>query len=218
MLRNISLMMEMTSAIVQATTLPVTVKTRLGWDEESKNILDIALQLEDTGISALTIHGRTRNQLYKGTADWTLIGEVKNHPGIHMPVIGNGDIDGPEKAGQMFRDYNVDAIMVGRAAVGKPWIFRDIKHYLQTGEILPDPVLEEKVDIAKEHFNKSILWKKEPVGIFEMRRHFSNYFKGLPHFKDTRLRLLTSMDCNEILDLLDTIKERYRGFRLGEFA
>ncbi len=218
MLRNIPLMMEMTSAIAQATRLPVTVKTRLGWDEESKNILDIALQLEDTGISALTIHGRTRNQLYKGTADWTLIGEVKNHPGIHMPVIGNGDIDGPEKAGQMFRDYNVDAIMVGRAAVGKPWIFRDIKHYLQTGEILPDPVLEEKVDIAKEHFNKSILWKKEPVGIFEMRRHFSNYFKGLPHFKDTRLKLLTSIDCNEILDLLDTIKERYRGFRFGEFA
>lgn len=216
MLRNIPLMMEMTKAIVEATILPVTVKTRLGWDEENKNILDIALQLQDTGIKALTIHGRTRNQLYKGKADWTLIGEVKNHPDIHIPVIGNGDVTDPVIALEMFDKYHVDGIMIGRAAVGKPWIFRDIKHYLETGEILPEPLLEEKVDIAKEHFEKSLEWKKEPVGIYEMRRHFSNYFKGLPHFRETRLKLLTSMDPSEIISILEQIQEKYKGFRYQE--
>lgn len=213
MLRNIPLMLEMTKAIVESTPLPVTVKTRLGWDEDSKNIVDIALKLQDTGIKAITIHGRTRNQLYKGKADWTLIGEVKNHPDIHIPVIGNGDVTGPEVASEMFEKYNVDGIMIGRAAVGKPWIFRDIKHYLKTGEILQEPLLEEKVDIAKEHFKKSLEWKKEPVGIYEMRRHFSNYFKGLPHFKETRLKLLTSMVPSEIFEILEQIRERYKGFR-----
>ncbi|MGC9342024.1 MAG: tRNA dihydrouridine synthase DusB [Bacteroidales bacterium] len=216
MLRNIPLMMEMTKAIVEATSLPVTVKTRLGWDEDSKNIVDIALQLQDTGIKAITIHGRTRNQLYKGKADWTLIGELKNHPEIHIPVIGNGDITGPEIASEMFEKHDVDGIMIGRAAVGKPWIFRDIKHYLETGELLPEPLLEEKVDIAMEHFDKSLEWKKEPVGIYEMRRHFSNYFKGLPHFKETRLKLLTSMDPSEIKTILGKIREKYKGFRYQE--
>lgn len=216
MLQNIPLMIEMTRAIVESTSLPVTVKTRLGWDEENKNILDIALKLQETGIKALTIHGRTRNQLYRGNADWTLIGEVKKHPGIHIPIIGNGDVTGPEIAGKMFEKYRVDGIMIGRAAVGKPWLFRDIKHYLKTGEILPDPLLEEKVDIARQHFLKSLEWKKEPVGIYEMRRHFSNYFKGLPHFKETRLKLLTSMDPDEILKLLDQILETYKGFRFIE--
>jgi nifR3 family TIM-barrel protein len=216
MLRNIPLMMEMTKAIVETTALPVTVKTRLGWDEENKNIVDIALQLQDTGIKALTIHGRTRNQLYKGKADWTLIGEVKNHPDIHIPVIGNGDVTDPVIAMEMFDKYNVDGIMIGRAAVGKPWIFRDIKHYMDTGEILPEPQLEEKVDIAKEHFEKSLEWKKEPVGIYEMRRHFSNYFKGLPHFRETRLKLLTSMDPSEIISILEQIREKYKGFRYQE--
>ncbi|MFW5645092.1 MAG: tRNA dihydrouridine synthase DusB, partial [Bacteroidota bacterium] len=202
MLRNIPLMIEMTRAIIEVTGKPVTVKTRLGWDENSKNILEIALRLQDAGIEALTIHGRTRAQLYKGEADWSLIGEVKKHPDIHIPIIGNGDITGPEIAGEMFKNHEVDGIMIGRAAIGKPWIFRDIKHYLQTGEILPEPLLDEKVEIAREHFEKSLEWKREPVGIYEMRRHFSNYFKSLPHFKALRLKLLTSMDTSEIYDLL----------------
>ncbi len=216
MLRNIPLMIEMTRAIIEVTGKPVTVKTRLGWDENSKNILEIALRLQDAGIEALTIHGRTRAQLYKGEADWSLIGEVKKHPDIHIPIIGNGDITGPEIAGEMFKNHEVDGIMIGRAAIGKPWIFRDIKHYLQTGEILPEPLLDEKVEIAREHFEKSLEWKREPVGIYEMRRHFSNYFKGLPHFKETRLKLLTSMDINQIRRILKEIKTKYRGFRLDE--
>ena len=216
MLRNIPLMMEMTKAIIEATTLPVTVKTRLGWDEENKNIREISLRLQDLGIKALTIHGRTRNQLYKGQADWTLIGEVKNDPSIHIPIIGNGDITSPEIAKRMFEEYNVDGIMIGRAAVGKPWLFRDVKHYLNTGELLKEPGIEEKVNLAKEHFLKSLEFKEHPVGIYEMRRHFSNYFKGLPHFKETRLRLLTSMDVDEILDILEEIRIKYRDFILPD--
>ncbi len=216
MLRNLPLMIEMTRAIIDATSKPVTVKTRLGWDEDSKNILEIALHLQDAGIEALTIHGRTRAQLYKGKADWTLIGKVKEHPDIQIPVIGNGDVTGPEIAAEMFEKYKVDGIMIGRAAIGKPWIFRDIKHYLKTGELLPEPVLDEKVEIAREHFIKSLEWKKEPVGIYEMRRHFSNYFKGLPHFKETRLKLLTTMNVGEILEILDQIKNAYSGFRFEE--
>jgi tRNA-dihydrouridine synthase B len=213
MLRNIPLMLEMTRAIVNSTTLPVTVKTRLGWDEDSKIIVDLAEKLQDTGIEAITIHGRTRNQLYKGSADWTLIGEVKNNPRMKIPVIGNGDVTSPQIAKNMFDRYGVDAIMIGRAAVGKPWIFRDIKEYLTNGIIPEEPLLEEKVDIAIRHFKKSLDWKPYPVGILEMRRHFSNYFKGLPHFKETRLKLLTCLDENEIMDMLEGIREKYRGFR-----
>jgi tRNA-dihydrouridine synthase B len=212
MLKNIPLMMEMTSAIVKSTSLPVTVKTRLGWDEDSKNIVEVAEMLQDTGIAALTIHGRTRNQLYKGIADWTLIGEVKNNPRMNIPIIGNGDVTSPQKAKEMFDTYGVDAIMIGRAAVGRPWIFRDVKEFLATGKILSEPLLEEKVDIASRHFRKSLEYKNFPVGILEMRRHFSNYFKGLPHFKETRLRLLTSLDENEIFDILESIREKYKGF------
>ena len=220
MLRNIPLMTEITEAIVKATTLPVTAKTRLGWDEDSKNIVEVAEILQDKGIQAITIHGRTRNQLYKGKSDWTLIGEVKNNPRMKIPVIGNGDITGPLIAKEMFERYNVDAIMVGRASVGKPWIFKNIKTYLQYGIIPEEPLLEEKVDIALEQFKHSLEWKKEPRGILEMRRHFSTYFKGLPHFKETRLRLLTSLNVNEIFDLLEIIREEYKGFRWeqdGEF-
>ena len=213
MLLNIPLMLEMTSAIVRSTHLPVTVKTRLGWDENSKNIVEIAEMLQDTGIEALTIHGRTRNQLYKGTADWTLIGEVKNNPRMKIPIIGNGDITSPEIAKNMFDTYGVDGIMIGRASVGKPWIFKHIKHFILSGEILPEPVLEEKVDIAIEHFKKSLEWKGEVVGILEMRRHLSNYFKGLPHFKKTRLRLLTSVSPGEILDILEEIRQDYKGLQ-----
>jgi nifR3 family TIM-barrel protein len=213
MLNNIPLMMEMTRAIVKSTKLPVTVKTRLGWDDDSKNIKEIARQLQDQGIEALTVHGRTRAQLYRGQSDWTLIGELKNDPYIKIPIIGNGDVTTPEIAKQNFEKYGVDGIMIGRAAVGKPWLFRDIKHYLATGEILEEPGIEEKVEIARKHFKRSLEWKKEPVGIFEMRRHFSNYFKGLPNFKEIRYKLVTSLDVNEIYSLLELIREKYKGYR-----
>lgn len=209
MLRDIPLMLRMTEAIVRATSLPVTVKTRLGWDEQNRNIVEVALRLQDAGIRALTIHGRTGTQLYRGTADWTLIGEVKNHPDIRIPVIGNGDVNGPEIAAERFRQYGVDAIMIGRAAIGQPWIFRDIKHYLETGKKLPPPDLSEKIRLARTHFQKSLEWKGEPRGIFEMRRHFINYFKGLPDFKETRLRLVTSTDVSEILEIIDYIGEKW---------
>jgi nifR3 family TIM-barrel protein len=213
MLRNIPLMIEMTSAIVRAVKLPVTVKTRLGWDEDSKNTVEVAEMLQDTGIQALTIHGRTRAQLYKGIADWTLIGEVKNNPRMKIPIIGNGDIDSPEKAKDYFSRYGVDGIMIGRAAVGRPWIFRDVRHYLETGELLPEPAVSEKADIALFHFDKSLEYKSGTRAIFEMRRHFSNYFKGLPHFKETRLKLLTSTDVDEIKSIIAYIKNEWGDFR-----
>jgi len=212
MLRDVPLMVKMTEAIVQQTKLPVTVKTRLGWDDQNKNILEVALRLQDVGIKALTIHGRTGSQLYRGQADWGLIGEVKNHPDIEIPIIGNGDITGPEIAGERFAQYGVDAIMIGRATVGKPWIFREIKHYLETGKIHPPPGLGEKVSLARIHFQRSLEWKGEPRGIFEMRRHFSNYFKGLPDFKEIRLKLVTSLEIEEINDILDLIEEKFAAF------
>lgn len=213
MLNNLPLMMEMTRAIVDASSLPVTVKTRLGWDEDNKIIVPLAEQLQDCGIAALTIHGRTRAQMYKGTADWTLIGEVKNNPRMQIPVIGNGDVDSPEVAREMFSRYGVDGIMIGRAAIGRPWLFRDIKHFMQTGELLPDPTIAEKTDIAREQFDKSLEWKSEPVGIYEMRRHLSNYFKGIPNFRETRIRLLTSLDVEEIHSILDEIREKWGDLR-----
>jgi nifR3 family TIM-barrel protein len=213
MLRNIPLMIEMTEAIVKAVKLPVTVKTRLGWDDDSKNIVDIAERLQDTGIKALTIHGRTRAQLYKGVADWTLIGEVKNNPRMKIPIIGNGDIDGPGKAKDMFSRYGVDGIMIGRATVGRPWIFRDIRHYLNTGEILPEPSVSEKADLALLHLDKSLEFKEGKRAIYEMRRHLSNYFKGLPHFKETRLRLLTAVEVDEIRQIVNEIKQKWGDFR-----
>lgn len=220
MLLNIPLMLEMTTAIVRATNLPVTVKTRLGWDENSKNIVEIAEKLQDTGIEALTIHGRTRNQLYNGSADWTLIREVKNNPRMRIPIIGNGDVTSPEIAKKMFDEFNVDGVMIGRATVGKPWIFNHIKHFISTGEKLPEPVLDEKVDIAIEHFKRSIEWKGDVIGIFEMRRHLSNYFKGLPHFKEIRMKLLTCASPSGVIDILEEIRKRYSGFQFegeGDF-
>lgn len=213
MLRNIPLMIEMTTAIVKAVKIPVSVKTRLGWDDDSKIIVEVAEQLQDTGICALTIHGRTRAQLYKGTADWTLIGEVKNNPRMTIPIIGNGDVDSPVKAAEMFARYGVDAIMIGRAAVGRPWIFRDVRHYLDTGELLPEPLVQEKVSWALAHLDLSIEHKEGNRSIFEMRRHLSNYFKGLPNFRDTRLKLLTATDPEVIRSLLHEINERWGDFR-----
>jgi nifR3 family TIM-barrel protein len=202
-------MVEMTKAIVDAVKLPVTVKTRLGWDDTSKNIVSIAEQLQDVGIKAITIHGRTRAQLYKGNADWTLIGAVKNNPRMKIPVIGNGDIISPESAREAFDEFGVDAIMIGRATVGRPWIFRDINHYIETGEILPPLTLPQKVELARLQFGKSLEIKGMPRGIFEMRRHFSNYFKGLPDFRDIRMKLVTSLDPEEINSLLDQIQVTY---------
>jgi len=216
MLRNIPLMLSMTEAIVKAVKLPVTVKTRLGWDDETRNIVDVAERLQDTGIKAITIHGRTRAQLYKGSADWTLIGEVRNNPRMKIPVIGNGDIDGPLKAKEMFNRYGIDGVMIGRATVGKPWIFRDIKHFLATGELLPEPNTAEKAAIALSHLEKSLEYKEGPRAIFEMRRHLSNYFKGLPHFKETRLKLLTSLDVDEIRDIIYSTGKRYGDYRTDE--
>lgn len=216
MLRNIPLMIEMTEAIVKAVRLPVTVKTRLGWDEENKIIVDVAERLQDTGIKAITIHGRTRAQLYKGAADWTLIGAVKNNPRMKIPVIGNGDIDGPVKAREMFNRYGVDGIMIGRATVGRPWIFRDIRHYLNTGELLPEPTVSEKADLALLHLEKSLEYKEGCKAIYEMRRHLSNYFKGLPHFKETRLRLLTCVEVDEIKSIIEDIRQKWREFRSEE--
>ena len=197
MMRDVPLMVEMTRQIVEAVKKPVTVKTRLGWDDDSKNIEDIALRLQDAGIAALTIHGRTRCQLYKGEADWTLIGKVKNNPLIKIPIIGNGDVDSGEKAREMFDCYGIDAVMIGRATYGRPWIFREVRHYLDTGEVLPQPSVVERVAIAKEHLAKSIEVKGERVGVLEMRRHLSNYFKGLPNFKDTRMKFRTVTEAQE---------------------
>jgi tRNA-dihydrouridine synthase B len=209
MMANIPLMMEMTRAIVEATSIPVTVKTRLGWDDQNRNIVEVAEELQDQGIRAIAIHGRTRAQMYRGSADWTLIGEVKQNPRMQIPVIGNGDITNPVEAREAFDRYGVDGIMIGRAAVGKPWLFKHIKHYLETGELLPEPTVSEKVDMARTQFEKSLEFKDAPVGIYEMRRHFSNYFKGLPHFKEMRIQLLTSLDVEEIISLLEQIRELY---------
>ncbi len=209
LLANIPLMMEMTRAIVEASPIPVTVKTRLGWDDQNKIIVEVAEQLQDLGIRALTIHGRTRAQMYKGTADWTLIGQVKQNPRMQIPIIGNGDITSAVEAKEAFEQYGVDGIMIGRAAVGKPWLFKHIKHYLLSGELLPEPSVGEKVDMARMQFEKSLELKEGPVGIYEMRRHFSNYFKGLPHFKEMRLKLLTSLDVEEIFSFLEEIREKY---------
>lgn len=216
MLRNIPLMLEMTEAIVKAVKLPVTVKTRLGWDDDSKNIVEVAERLQDIGIKALTIHGRTRALFYKGVADWTLIGAVKNNQRMKIPIIGNGDIDGPVKAKEMFDKYGVDGIMIGRATVGRPWIFRDIRHYLNTGELLPEPSVNEKADLALLHLDKSLEFKEGKRAIYEMRRHLSNYFKGLPHFKETRLKLLTAVEVDDIKFIINEIRQKWGDFRTDD--
>jgi tRNA-dihydrouridine synthase B len=205
LLQDIDKMVEMTKAVVDSTHLPVTVKTRLGWDEQTKNIEEVAERLQDIGIQALSIHGRTRKQMYKGEADWTLIGKVKNNPRIHIPIFGNGDVDSPEKAEEMLNRYGVDGLMIGRASIGYPWIFREIKHYLNYGEKPAGPELHERVAMCKIHFEESIKWKGQRTGIFEMRRHYANYFKGIPHFKPYRMRLVEAMEPEEIMMILEEI-------------
>ena len=216
LLRDIPKMVAMTSEIVKATHLPVTVKTRLGWDDSTKNVPEVAERLQDIGIQALTVHGRTRVQMYKGEADWTLIREIKNNPRIHIPIFGNGDVDSPEKAKLMKESYGVDGIMIGRASIGYPWIFNEIKNYLNTGTYLDKPSISERVAVCKKHLDFSITWKGNGLGIVEMRRHYTNYFKGLDHFKDFRMKLVTSNDLSQIYATLDNIAEHYSAVSLSD--
>jgi tRNA-dihydrouridine synthase B len=215
MLQDIPKLVRMTEEIVKSTNLPVTVKTRLGWDEDTKFVVSTAEKLQDVGIEAISIHGRTRKQLYKGEADWTLIGDVKNNPRMRIPVFGNGDIDSPEKALEYKNRYGIDGIMIGRASIGYPWVFNEIKHFLNTGTHLASPGIAERVQAAKDHLQMSVNWKGEVLGIAEMKRHYSNYFKGISHIKDYRMKLVTSFDLQEIMDTLTYIQENEANF---EFA
>lgn len=209
LLQDVPKMVRLTAAIVKAVKVPVTVKTRLGWNDATKNIMEVAERLQDVGISALSIHGRTRAQLYKGPADWTLIGEVKSNQRINIPIFGNGDIDSPEKAVEYRDRYGVDGVMIGRASIGNPFIFREIKHYIATGELLPPPTIAEKVEAAREHLRSSIAWKGDWEGVVEMRRHYGNYLKGLPNVKEMRLRLCTERDPAVLEALLDEVIATY---------
>ena len=209
MLRDIPKMIEMTSKIVQAVKLPVTVKTRLGWDEDSKVIVDVAEKLQDTGIKALTIHGRTRAQMYNGEADWTLIGEVKNNPRMHIPIIGNGDLTSPQKAKLYLNKYGVDALMIGRPSIGRPWIFKEVRHYLDTGNLLDPPKIPKHVEMIREHLKNSIEWLGERRGILHMRRHLAISFKGLRDFRELKIKMLRANTVDEVNECLDEIKEKY---------
>lgn len=209
-LQDIPKMVSMTAEIVKSTNLPVTVKTRLGWDENTKYIVEVAERLQDVGIKAISIHGRTRKQMYKGEADWTLIGEVKNNPRMNIPVFGNGDVDTPEKAVEMKNRYGVDGVMIGRASIGYPWIFREIKHYMATGEHLAEPTLQERIDVCKRHLDFSLRWKGDVLGVVEMRRHYTNYFKGLPNFKAYRTQLVTLNEPEAVKDVLSQIATEYQ--------
>ncbi len=203
LLQDVPKMVRITKSIVGAVNVPVTVKTRLGWDDRSKNIVDVAERLQDIGIKAITIHGRTRSQMYKGAADWSLIAAVKNNQRMKIPVFGNGDIDSPQKAMEYRNRYGVDGIMIGRAAIGNPWIFKNIKHFFNTGHLLPEVSLAERAEVCRQHLDFSIRWKGEKLGILEMRRHYANYFKGVPHFKEWRMKLVTENSYQAILGLLD---------------
>ena len=209
LLQDIPKMVAMTKAVVEATHLPVTVKTRLGWDDNSKNVYEVAERLQDVGIKALTIHGRTRSQMYKGEADWKLIRDIKKNPRIKIPIFGNGDIDSPQKAADWRLEYEVDGMMIGRAAIGYPWIFREIKHFFKTGQYLDKPTIAERIEVCKTHLEKSIEWKGPKTGLFEMRRHYSNYFKGVDHFKEFRMKLVVAASAEEVLEILFEVAERY---------
>jgi len=209
LLQDIDKMVRMTKAVVESTHLPVTVKTRLGWDDNTRNVYEVAERLQDIGIQALTIHGRTRAQMYKGSADWSLIREIKRNPRIQIPIFGNGDVDSVEKAANWRLEYEVDGIMIGRAAIGYPWIFREVKHFFQTGERLAGPTLSERVDVCRTHLEKSVAWKGPKTGIFEMRRHYANYFKGIPDFKTYRMKLVSLENIQDIYSVLDEIEDQF---------
>jgi len=208
-LKDLDLMVRLTKACIRETKLPVTIKTRLGWDNNTKNIEEVVERMQDIGVQAVSIHGRTRMQLYKGDADWTLIGKIKNNPRITIPIFGNGDIDSPQKALEYRNRYGVDGIMIGRAAIGYPWIFREIKHYMATGEILQPPTVAERLDACRKHLEGSVNWKGTKVGILEMRRHYASYLKGLSHVKEYRNRLVSTDDLATIQGILDEVEEHY---------
>jgi nifR3 family TIM-barrel protein len=210
-LQDIPRMVKLTAEIVKSTNLPVTVKTRLGWDDKTIFIEEVAERLQDVGIKALSIHGRTRKQMYKGEADWTRIGNIKNNPRIHIPIFGNGDINSPQKAEEYRNRYGVDGIMIGRASIGNPWVFREIKHYFATGEILAPPTIHERVEAARQHLRHSIVWKGERLGILEMRRHYTNYFRGLKGIKHYRSKLVQSLVPEELYSILNEIESVYGG-------
>jgi tRNA-dihydrouridine synthase B len=214
-LKDVDLMVRLTKAVVSSTSLPVTVKTRLGWDHDCINIEEVAERLQDVGIKALSIHGRTRCQLYKGSADWAPIARVKNNPRITMPIFGNGDIDSPEKALEYKNRYGVDGVMIGRAAIGYPWIFNEIKHFLQTGAHLPPPTIQQRVDVIRQHLHRSVEWKGLKPGINEMRRHYTNYLKGLPNVKEFRLKLVTISEVEQIDEVLQEIVKYYDGYQFA---
>ena len=209
LLQDIDKMVKMTKAVVESTHLPVTVKTRLGWDDNTRNVYEVAERLQDIGIQALTIHGRTRSQMYKGSADWTLIREIKRNPRIQIPIFGNGDVVSVEQAANWRMEYEVDGIMIGRAAIGYPWIFREVKHFFKTGEHLAGPTLSERVAVCRTHLEKSIAWKGPKTGVFEMRRHYANYFKGIPDFKAYRMKLVSLENIQDIYSVLDEIEEQF---------
>ncbi len=215
LLRDIDKMVELTAAVVKSTKKPVTVKTRLGWDDNTINIVEVAERLQDIGIQAISIHGRTRKQMYKGEADWTYIAKVKENPRMTIPVFGNGDIDSPQKAVEYRNRYGVDGIMIGRASIGYPWIFREIKHFMKTGEMLPPPTTEERVNAARQHLQHSIEWKGEKLGVLEMRRHYTNYFRGFPNIKHYRSQLVTEMEPEALFAILDEIMEQYSEFEMA---
>ncbi len=214
-LKDVDLMVKLTEAMVKHTNLPITVKTRLGWDHDSIKIIEVAERLQDVGCQAISIHGRTRAQMYKGDADWRPIAEVKNNPRMHIPVFGNGDVNTPERAVEMRDQYGLDGAMIGRASIGYPWFFREVKHFFETGKHLPPPTLQERVEVARRHLEMSINWKGEKLGVFETRRHYTNYFKGIPHFKEYRMKMVTSDRAEDVFDTFNEVEEKFGDFNFA---
>jgi nifR3 family TIM-barrel protein len=214
-LKDIDLMVSLTEAMVKHTNLPVTVKTRLGWDNDSIKIVEVAERLQDVGCKAISIHGRTRVQMYKGEANWAPIAEVKNNSRMHIPVFGNGDVDTPERAVEMRDKFGLDGAMIGRASICYPWFFREVKHYFETGEHLPPPTMMERLDAARRHLQMAIDWKGEKLGVFETRRHYTNYFKGIPHFKEYRMKMVTSDDAVDVFAAFDEVERDFSDFQFA---
>lgn len=214
-LKDVDLMVKLTEAMVKHTNLPITVKTRLGWDHDSIKIIEVAERLQDVGCQAISIHGRTRAQMYKGDADWRPIAEVKNNPRMHIPVFGNGDVNTPERAVEMRDQYGLDGAMIGRASIGYPWFFREVKHFFETGKHLPPPTLQERVEVARRHLEMSIDWKGEKLGVFETRRHYTNYFKGIPHFKEYRMKMVTSDRAEDVFDTFNEVEKKFGDFNFA---